>query len=72
MYKQLVRNTIWVVGMLYDDYGVESEKPIDMASIRIAIPLPENTMVQINNSEYDGSTRKKALKILIPSEERST
>ena len=32
-------------------------------SIRIAIPLLKNIMVQINNPQYDGNSEKKTLKL---------
>lgn len=40
--------------------------------IRIAIPLPEDIMVQVYNCQYDGSNEKKALKLKLASKEEKS
>lgn len=51
-------------------YGYKQcEEPMHKLSIRVAIPLPKDIMVQINNSQYDGSIEEKALKLKLASKE---
>lgn len=65
-----------IMGLKWISYGLgkykQSDMLIHMLPIRIAIPLPENIMVQINNSQYDGSTEKKALKLKLAIKEESS
>ncbi len=54
-------------------YGYKQcEEPVHKLSIRVAIPLPKDIMVQIDNPQYDGSTEKKALKLKLASKEEKS
>ena len=48
------------------------EEPASKLPIRIAIPLPEDIMVQVYNCQYDGSNEKKALKLKLASKEEKS
>lgn len=59
----------WIAQGLYG--YKQCKEPVSNLSIRIAILLSENVMVQINNQKYDGSTEEKALKLMLASKEEN-
>ena len=48
-----------------DIYKKECESAVCTMSIRIAVPFPNDIMVEINNPEHDGSSEEKALKLRV-------
>lgn len=61
---------MWIAHSIRGYYKHATEV-MSKLSIRIAIPLPENIMVQINHPQYDGSTEERALKIKLADKENN-